>query len=46
MQVAGGGLTGDISYRSGQQSELSLALEGTEIDVTPLLDGAPGPIAA
>ena len=46
MQVAGSSLTGDISYRSGQQSELSLALEGTEIDVTPLLDGAPGPIAA
>ncbi|HEX4891942.1 MAG TPA: AsmA family protein [Hyphomicrobiaceae bacterium] len=46
LQVAGSDLRGDVSYRSGAKGQVVLALEGPEIDVTSLLDGASGPVGA
>lgn len=46
VQLAGSTLSGDASWTSEPVPRLALALEGTEIDVTPLLDGKPTPVAA
>ena len=46
LHFAGSTLTGEASYSEAPNRRLSLVLEGAELDVTPLLDGAAAPAAA
>ena len=46
IHFAGSTLTGDASFSEAPNRRLSLVLEGAELDVTPLLDGASAPAAA
>lgn len=46
LRLAENDLTGDITWKAGKQGEIIAKLEGSEIDVTPLLDPALPPVAA
>jgi uncharacterized protein involved in outer membrane biogenesis len=46
MQIAGNGLTGDLSWSGSGRRQLVAALEGSELDVTPLLEPGQPPMTA
>lgn len=46
MQIAGNGLTGDLSWSGSGRRQLVAALEGSELDITPLLEPGQPPMTA